>query len=160
MVRSSKLSEERHVFNWRHCVVSWYVFRVEHSLVPRRNRRDGLCPRCVLRAKDYPHRYCLPCHAAYMRDWRKSHGPTDEGRRRAIARAYTKVYVRRGKLHRSPCCICGSSKSQIHHLDYVRPLLIVWVCRSCHEWIHLIEKAQKHRRATALIVRREVSYDV
>jgi hypothetical protein len=89
-------------------------------------------------------RYCRDCHAAYMREWRKSHPLTPEQRKKANARAYANVYQRRGKLIPQPCEDCGAPEAEKHHLDYDQPLLVTWICRLCHEDRH---KAGKLDRA-------------
>lgn len=39
--------------------------------------------------------------------------------------------------NKKPCYICGSvRKVEKHHEDYTKPLLIKWVCISCHHNIH------------------------
>lgn len=43
--------------------------------------------------------------------------------------------IRRGKLKRKPCQVCGLKKVDGHHPDYSRPLFIMWLCRKHHaEW--------------------------
>ena len=75
-------------------------------------------------------------NAKYMREWRKTHPFTPEQRRKDNARSYAGVYLRRGKIQKLPCASCGSLESQMHHPDYSRPLLIEWLCRSCHFKLH------------------------
>ena len=82
------------------------------------------------------HKQCQPCHAAYMRMWRQTHKLTGEARRRANARSYAKVYLRRGKLKRQPCEMCGVAVVQMHHDDYSKPLAVRWLCRACHLGLH------------------------
>ena len=74
--------------------------------------------------------------AKYMRNWRKAHPLTLKQRRKDNARSYAGVYLRRGKITKKPCQNCGSPNSQMHHPDYLRPLLIEWFCRPCHISIH------------------------
>jgi hypothetical protein len=71
-----------------------------------------------------------------MREWRKTHPPTEEQRRKMNCHSYAHVYLSRGKLTREPCKVCGSSKSQMHHQDYNLPLLVTWLCRPCHLMLH------------------------
>ena len=78
-------------------------------------------------------RYCNECHAKYMRDNRPKHSElTVEQREKATARAYAREYLKRGKITKQPCEDCGNIESEIHHSDYSKPLLITWLCRSCH----------------------------
>ncbi len=77
--------------------------------------------------------YCLKCHAAYMRVWRKSHPLNREQRRKANARCYAGVYARRGLLKRKPCEVCGTwDNLERHHDDYSKPLEVRWLCRTHH----------------------------
>ena len=78
------------------------------------------------------HRYCLRHKAEHMRVWRRTHRQTPIQRKRANARSYAKVYLKRGKLEKQPCEKCGEVNSQMHHPDYSEPLRVVWLCRHCH----------------------------
>jgi hypothetical protein len=86
-------------------------------------------------------RYCFLCHAAYMREWRKTHPLADEAKRRAKCRAYTRVYIRRGKLKREPCEVCGRKLVQPHHHDYGKPLDVRWLCIPHHRAHHKAQAA-------------------
>lgn len=72
--------------------------------------------------------YCNACHASYMREWRKTHPLSPEAREKDISRSYGASYVRRGKLKREPCEICGAP-AEMNRRDYSRPLDIRWLCR-------------------------------
>ncbi len=75
---------------------------------------------------------CSPCHATYMREWRKTHPMTEIQRRRDIARSYVSVYIKRGKLKRGSCEVCNSNYVEAHHDDYSKPLDVRWFCREHH----------------------------
>ena len=81
------------------------------------------------------HRYCKACKARYMREWRKCHKLSVEQRRRANARSYLHTYVKRGKVLKQPCAVCGKP-AQAHHPDYSQPLLVVWLCPAHHHELH------------------------
>lgn len=85
-------------------------------------------------------RYCLACHAAYMREWRKTHKLTGDAKVRDSARHIAGVYKRRGRLKQEPCIKCGDENSQMHHDDYSKPLEVTWLCRECHLEHHRLEK--------------------
>lgn len=73
-----------------------------------------------------------------MRAHRPKHRDlSPEAKQRATARAYANVYLRRGKLVKQPCSVCGSPDSQMHHHDYSKPLDVVWLCRLHHIDLHL-----------------------
>ena len=98
----------------------------------RRKNGSGLCSRCPNK-RDNKHRaLCLRCHAKSMREWRKTHNLSGVPLMKARARAYARVYVERGKIKKENCIKCGSRKSQMHHEDYSRPLIVKWMCRPCH----------------------------
>lgn len=46
------------------------------------------------------------------------------------------MYFKRGLIKQEPCNKCGDSRSQMHHPDYDKPLLIEWLCRECHLDLH------------------------
>jgi hypothetical protein len=77
-------------------------------------------------------RYCKLCHARYMREYRKVHELSTEQRMKSNARAYLHVYIKRGKVTKQPCCICGNFNSEAHHEDYSQPLKVRWYCRKHH----------------------------
>lgn len=90
-------------------------------------------------------RYCLPCHAKYMRAWRSKNPMTVAQKKKDTTRSYANVYLRRGKLKRSPCETCGDSVSQMHHDDYDKPLKVRWLCRPCHLALHATIGVQANR---------------
>lgn len=94
-----------------------------------------ICSRC-----DNEHErkssYCLACHAAYMREWRKTHPLTEAQKVKQISRSYAAVYKQRGHLVPQPCEVCGSDKVEMHHDDYSRPIDVRWRCREHHMELH------------------------
>lgn len=94
------------------------------------------CSRCGQPHTRTGQRYCRDCHAAYMREWRKTHPLTEVAREKDMVRSIAGTYKRRGVLVPQPCA-CGSSDVEMHHPDYDRPLLVVWMCRPCHLNYHV-----------------------
>ena len=44
---------------------------------------------------------------------------------------------RLGKMIPQPCAKCNSTKNiDGHHLDYSKPLEVIWLCRQCHKDLH------------------------
>ena len=74
---------------------------------------------------------CQECHSAYMRAWRKTHPMSEEQKKKDNCRSYAGTYLRRGKLKKSPCIVCGEN-AEMHHDNYDKPLEITWLCRKHH----------------------------
>ena len=88
------------------------------------------------------YRYCLACHAKWMRENRPKHSELSaEQRMKANTRAYANVYEGRGLLEKKPCA-CGFEEVEKHYEDYSKPLEVVYMCRRCH----LAHHAQKNPR--------------
>lgn len=97
----------------------------------------GLCSKCGGDNNRLGQRYCLGCHNAYMREWRKTHPLSAEQKLKDTCRSYANVYKRRGKiLIQESCGICGGKQPQMHHEDYSEPLNVQWLCRPCHQSLH------------------------
>jgi hypothetical protein len=103
----------------------------------------NICPKCGAPHNRTGQSYCQPCHTSYVRERRKI-APTvltTEARKRYNARSYANTHEKRGYLHRTPCCVCGSGKTELHHPDYDRPLYVFCLCKKHHvEW-HKFERA-------------------
>lgn len=113
---------------------------------------NGLCPKCGNK-KPYKYSYCQRCSTKWLRIWRRNNKNyrllSKEEKKRHIARAYTQSYIKTGKLTPQPCRECGNPITQPHHIDYNKPLEIVWLCRQHH-----IEHHRKEREAKASKCRR------
>jgi hypothetical protein len=73
-----------------------------------------------------PHRAAL--RARTTRDWRLQHRDRSCAHQKA-ARAAKKGLIARPRL----CAGCGgATKLQMHHPDYHRPTLVMWLCKPCH----------------------------
>lgn len=94
------------------------------------------CSRCHINPRLPKSKYCNPCHASYMRRWRQTHPISAEERVKMNCRSYAHVYLKRGKLTKEPCVVCGDSNSQMHHDDYSKPLQVTWLCRKHHLDLH------------------------
>jgi len=66
-----------------------------------------------------------------MRAWRKTHPMSEEQKKKDNCRSYAGTYLRRGKLKKSPCIVCGEN-AEMHHDNYDKPLEITWLCRKHH----------------------------
>lgn len=100
-----------------------------------KNHRKGTCSICHT---DWVHKRSCDC-IEKCREKRKlirERGDghiffTKESARRKLNRA-----IQSGIILKSPCIICGAEKSEGHHIDYSKPLEVVWLCRSHHSAIH------------------------
>lgn len=58
-----------------------------------------------------------------------------------IAHNLTQSALKRNKVWRSPCCMApgcfGTENLHGHHVDYDKPLSVVWLCAPCHSRLHL-----------------------
>lgn len=61
------------------------------------------------------------------------------------AREKTQYLVKKGRIEKKNCEVCGSSKSEIHHKDYSNFMDIEWLCRKHHL------EADKIRRQNELV---------
>lgn len=66
--------------------------------------------------------------------------PFENEGRKANARSVARIAASEGRIERQACRECGG-KAEIHHADYSQPMLIDWLCRSCHLEHHKKEKA-------------------
>jgi len=102
---------------------------------------DELCSRCKENRRVQSHRWCRACLNAYARLHRPRYRDlSEEERKRAICRSYTRELVLRGIIQKQPCA-CGSSDVQAHHHDYNNPRLVYWMCRDCHRRLHNEERS-------------------
>jgi Rps23 Pro-64 3,4-dihydroxylase Tpa1-like proline 4-hydroxylase len=44
--------------------------------------------------------------------------------------------LKSGKIKKKPCEFCGNKKVEGHHDDYLKPLIVRWLCRSHHLQVH------------------------
>lgn len=81
-------------------------------------------------------RYCLPCHASFMRVTRPKHSELpDEARKKANVRGLAKYYQKKGEIEVKPCEVCGAAHAEKHHDDYSKPKDVRWLCRPHHlQW--------------------------
>ena len=77
------------------------------------------------------------------REWRKRN-PL-----KAKAHATVQWALRRGRLSRTPCSVCGDANSHAHHSDYQKPLCVTWLCQKCHVDHHTRTGSFDHLRKAA-----------
>lgn len=56
--------------------------------------------------------------------------------------------IKRGRIKKQDCQVCGSSDSEAHHDDYSKPLDVIWLCPKHHAERHV--QIRKQIRALTL----------
>ena len=84
-------------------------------------------------------RNCNACHALSMRKHRRLGKEKINYPDRVRARWYLHTYLKRGKVTKSPCAVCGDIKVEAHHADYSKPLVVLWLCRLHHKELHRLK---------------------
>ena len=106
---------------------------------------------CILCGLDPPapsSSYCTTCGTAKKRKWRNEHRLEGEARKKMNCRTYLHVYIRRGKVKKGKCEVCGSDVVEAHHDDYNKPLQVRWFCTKHHRQYHKHKKAAETASAT------------
>ncbi len=47
------------------------------------------------------------------------------------------IALKNGILKKKPCQICGNEIVEGHHINYTKPLLVIWLCKKHHARIHI-----------------------
>lgn len=55
--------------------------------------------------------------------------------------------IRNKKLVKEPCFMCGCNNVHAHHVDYDKPLEVIWLCPTCHKRIHAYEDMAERIRS-------------
>jgi hypothetical protein len=107
------------------------------------NRKKDECSKCggIIESGRVAsnQKYCKECQRLHLNEYRKRKNYLNIGlnqKEKHYARTYANTYLRRGKIEKQPCLICGNSKSEMHHDDYHKPLNIKWFCRKHHMEYH------------------------
>jgi hypothetical protein len=63
---------------------------------------------------------------------------TPEGKARQAAKNAVKYALKKGKIVKMPCLICGEEKTEAHHPSYAwdMRLCVTWLCSQHHNEIH------------------------
>lgn len=71
-----------------------------------------------------------------MRATRRKHSElAPHAKKKANVRSHANVYLKRGKIKKEGCKVCGKP-AQMHHPDYSKVLEVVWLCRDHHMLEH------------------------
>lgn len=91
-----------------------------------------LCSKCD-NARAVRSNYCLSCKAAYQREWLKANPLSFEARQKDSARSTVGTNLRRGKIQKGLCEICGDAETIARIMDYDNPLIgLRWLCKRHH----------------------------
>lgn len=64
--------------------------------------------------------------------------------------------IKRGKVQKRPCEVCGNLRSHGHHEDYTKPLEVKWLCAKHHKEAHgIFRKPSKPRRIARKVLLQE-----
>ena len=71
-------------------------------------------------------------------NYRKRKNATVEGKAREAAKNAVKYALKKGKIVKMPCFICGDIRSEAHHPSYAEDmrLCVAWLCSKHHNEIH------------------------
>jgi hypothetical protein len=83
---------------------------------------------------------CKACNQSYARSPAAVRAAIDRYHARyphlEKVRVIARKAVKDGHIAREPCVQCGNPQSEIHHPDYDYPLVVIWLCRTCHRALH------------------------
>lgn len=72
------------------------------------------------------------------------------------ARRRDRMKSARGSLPERSCERCGSPSAEIHHITYVKPSKIAWLCSRCHGSLHYPEATARAKTLEATSVDTEM----
>lgn len=129
-----------------HLPKSIYCFRCrrirqKRSLILTRTRdasNTTMCSRCKTAPRLKYHNYCKECKNKATREFLKRRGGSWRigDKRKMLARAAVNRNVRRGRIKKTPCEVCGSTKSEGHHhagYDSQNATNVRWLCKKHHD---------------------------
>lgn len=77
--------------------------------------------------------------AAYNKAW------NEKNRAKYLAHKAVEWAVRKGKMLKQPCCVCGQTNLvHAHHDDYSKRLDVMWLCPTHHRERHKELSAHRH----------------
>ncbi len=73
---------------------------------------------------------------SWQREYDKGYNKRPDVMAKDFARNHLNYAIQAGRVNREPCSICGKGQAEGHHEDYDLPLIVVWLCHSCHIKLH------------------------
>lgn len=89
-------------------------------------------------------RAASPYRKAQMSEWNKRYIAQNPEKRAAVNAVNNAI--RDGRIVKTPCVCCGSTKVHGHHEDYSKQLDVIWLCPSCHNWWHKVREGTTEGR--------------
>ena len=75
----------------------------------------------------------------HIKNYRSKH------RQKYLAVSKLAYALKSGKIKREPCNFCGSEQSEAHHIDYSRPLFVIWLCDYHHKEMHKLLRSENRK---------------
>lgn len=103
-----------------------------------------LCGKCKQRPHSKGHKWCKECKNEAQREWWKKNqdwnSETPERWQKLLARHLVGNHLRRGKLFKLPCFICGALNVEAHHYlgyDKEHAADVLWLCTLHHREVEM-----------------------
>ena len=93
------------------------------------------CDRCLEDKVNYQR---TPRGNEIMNKSKKQWRQTPNGKRLTYAHVYVGIALKRGKLVKEPCQVCGDKVVQAHHDDHDKRLDVRWLCVPHHKEVHSV----------------------
>jgi len=114
------------------CGIEFYTHKPKsilcsHSCAAK--RKHSINPQTGSKNPNYKGESALSKYQRKLK-WRKANPE------KAFAHDVFSAAIRAKKLIRMPCEVCGDKNSDGHHIDYSKPLEVIWLCRKHHNQIN------------------------
>jgi len=89
--------------------------------------------------------WCAECKNEKMRNSRTRESERESYRRdrkKKIMRSMTGRLIRAGKIKKKPCSVCSNENAESHHISYLNPYDIDWLCSVHHAEKHTDDKSR------------------
>ncbi len=80
---------------------------------------------------------CRECTKLVKKTWKRCDTKIKASIRDIVRRA-----IKKGHIFPKSCEVCGNFRTHAHHDDYTKPLVVRWLCNSCHQKHHKPKKVK------------------